>query len=282
MKKEFTHITQAGYSLQVTVYGVDLPPSTPNLLYIHGFKGFKDWGFAPPTAEFFHQQGYRYTAFNFSHNGIGTDPLSFTEMEKFKNNTFSLEVQETLEMIDAIREGTFFQVDQNAPLGIIGHSRGGGIGLLAASTSKRVDAICSWNAVSTFERYDEAALYNWKAKGYSEVINSRTGQVFQMGMPLLQDLLTHKSRFLNIQKAVKRMEKPLCIVQGEADLAVIPQNAYDIYDWSDQNISTLHMIPEAGHTFNAKHPFEGTPPQLETAWNHTLNFFRSNLKSATA
>lgn len=278
MTQDFTYHTQLGYTIKGTIYGMDLPPTTPNILYVHGFKGFKDWGFVPPSGEFFVEQGFRFIAFNFSHNGIGEDPVTFTELEKFKNNTFSLEIMEAMEIAEQIRAGTFFEIDKDAFLGMIGHSRGGGVGVCATAWCVHIDALATWNAISSFNRYSEVILDEWRTKGYMEVINSRTGQVFQMGMPILQDLLCHRNNFLNIQLAAKNLEVPLCIIQGDADEAVHPDNAQRVFSWAENNATEMHILPGAGHTFNAKHPFDGTTPELESAWNHTLKFFQGFLQ----
>ncbi len=40
------------------------------ILFIHGFKGFKDWGAHNLVAEFFASRGYRFLKFNLSHSGV--------------------------------------------------------------------------------------------------------------------------------------------------------------------------------------------------------------------
>lgn len=278
MKKEHVYTTRAGYTLNVTVYGADLPPATHNLLYIHGFKGFKDWGFIPPSGDFFVENGFRFIAFNFSHNGIGEKPQEFTEMEKFKNNTFSLEVVEAMEMVEAVRMGKFFETSPEAKLGVIGHSRGGGISILATGKSPLVNALTTWCSVSSFGRYSDAQFKQWVETGYVEVKNSRTGQVFHLGMPLLQDVLAHRDNFLSVSQTARNLTRPWCIIHAEKDAAVHPDHAQHLFEWANQEITELHIVAEANHVFNARHPYVGSTPELLLAWNHTLAFFQSALQ----
>src|ERR1700761_8701281 len=67
----------------------------PLIIFVHGFKGFKDWGAYHLMADYFVQHGYRFLKFNFSHNGITPDNTrDLTDMIAFSENTFSMEVEE--------------------------------------------------------------------------------------------------------------------------------------------------------------------------------------------
>ena len=70
MNKEFKLKTNEGNVLDVSVYGLENISKAACLILVHGFKGFKDWGFFPFTAEHFAKCGYFVITFNFSHNGI--------------------------------------------------------------------------------------------------------------------------------------------------------------------------------------------------------------------
>src|SRR6185295_15752284 len=64
------------------------------VVFLHGFKGFKDWGPWPTLMEQLAEEGFITLAFNFSHNGIGDDPLNFTEFDRFARNTFTRDLAE--------------------------------------------------------------------------------------------------------------------------------------------------------------------------------------------
>lgn len=273
-KTAHAYTTSAGNTLHLDHYSPS-HPSHKAILYLHGFKGFKDWGFVPATGAYFAEAGFHFIAFNFSHNGIGdTDFQSFTEPARFKQNTFSLEVAEAQEMIQAILLGTIQGLEGIQSLGVIGHSRGGGIALLAAANHPDVQAVCTWAAVSTFNRYSPAIVRQWKEQGYMEVANARTGQVFQLGRNLLTDLEVNGATTLNIRQAVASCTKPLCILHGEADEAVSVEDARAIIEWADQAAVEMHILPDTGHTFGIVHPYAGSTPAFDKALEHTAKFFK--------
>ena len=80
------------------------PPSSA-VVVVHGFKGFKDWGFFPYLCECLTRDGHAVVSFNFSLNGIGEDPTAFTDLEAFGRNTLSREVEEILRILHEVRDG---------------------------------------------------------------------------------------------------------------------------------------------------------------------------------
>ena len=266
--------------MALSLYGGTLPPETPCVVYLHGFKGFKDWGFTPYLGERFAKAGIRLLAMNFSHNGIGNNPLEFTELEKFRDNTFSLEVDEAREVLEKYSDGRLFGASSNVKMGVLGHSRGGGVALVAFARHPKVAAICTWASASTFARYPKHVIDLWEQQGFLEVPNTRTGQMMHLGWRIHTDLMAHIDDKLSIQKAVSETTKPLCIVHGDADEAVSDGDARALFEWADNTQAELHIIPGAGHTFGAKHPFEGSNPLLEDALGHTLTFFTQQFSIA--
>ncbi|MEM7041140.1 MAG: prolyl oligopeptidase family serine peptidase, partial [Bacteroidota bacterium] len=208
-------------------------------------------------------QGFRFLSLNFSHNGIGADPLNFTEGDKFRENTFSLEVEEAREVVAAFRAGALCNMASEAKIGVLGHSRGGGIALLSMYDRSEVSAICTWAAVSTFFRYPEETIQLWEQQGYLDIKNSRTGQVMQLGWNLHADLVAkgQPGGPLNVQSATQNLQKPLCVIHGDEDPAVVVKDAHDIASWAQGAHCEKHIIAGAGHTFGARHPFTGSNPQ---------------------
>ena len=138
------YTTRKGHIIRMTLYGAEAPfGQRPSILYCHGFKGFKDWGFVPAAGRHFAKAGFHFIAFNFSHNGLADDPEAFSAPEKFKANTHSLEVEECLELIHQICHTDLLGRPLDLPLGLLGHSRGGGVALLAGQQSQNVKAVCT-------------------------------------------------------------------------------------------------------------------------------------------
>jgi dienelactone hydrolase len=276
MSKDFILTTEKQDTLRITAYGVENLRLSPCLVFVHGFKGFKDWGFGPYIGNYFSSKGYFVLSFNFSHNGVGKSLTEFDEMDRFAENTFSLELDEISQLIKAYSKG-FFGGTSNTRIGLIGHSRGGGISILTANQNPEVDAVAVWSSVSTFDRYSERQKENWRKRGVFEVMNSRTKQVMKLNLSLLDDLELNKDGKLNIENAVKELKKPFLIVHGEQDLAVPVKEAESLYGLSDKEMTEFYLIPATGHTFDIKHPFEGTNEKFESILEKTYQFFNQNL-----
>ena len=277
MSKNHTITSSLGGKISITTFGNQNISQKKCIILVHGFKGFKDWGYAPYFGKSFADKGYFVITFNFSHNGIGENDLEFTELEKFANNTFTREIVELEDVVKAYQDNLFGEV-KNPKIGLIGHSRGGAIALLTASKLKNVKAVSTWGSVATLDRYSERQKENWRAKGYFSVMNMRTKQEMRLNITLLEDLEANKNGSLNIEKKVSELNVPLLICHGTEDLAVKLDEAKQLFNWSDKNISELYVIKNTGHTFGSVHPFEGTNKKLEELLNKTDSFFRENIK----
>lgn len=276
MSREFIVKTSKNNILKVSVFGINNLISAPCLILVHGFKGFKDWGFWNYSANYFAERGYLVISFNFSHNGIGDNPTEFTELDKFSNNTFSLEISELSELIEFYNNG-FFGNTVNTKIGLIGHSRGGAVSILTAVKNNSISALTVWASVAELKRYSSRQIAEWRSKGFIQVVNSRTKQIMNINVSLLDDIENNSGDLLNIQKAVKSLNRPFLIVHGEQDVTVPVKEAHQLYDWSDKDLSTMEIIPATGHTFNITHPFEGYDEKFENVLNKTLKFFNNNL-----
>ena len=109
------------------------PDCWPTVIICHGFKGFMEWGFFPPLAELLVERGFTVIRFNYSGSGMRPGDELVTDLEAFRSNTFSLELIETLRVLQAA--GTEIAPDRVDPerIALLGHSRGGGASLLAAA-----------------------------------------------------------------------------------------------------------------------------------------------------
>ena len=276
MSEDFILNVQNNNVLRITAFGIENIDNAPCLIFVHGFKGFKDWGFGPFIGDYFSKKGFFVLTFNFSHNGVGDNLTDFVELDKFANNTFSLEMDELKELILAYDFG-FFGNTSKQGIGLIGHSRGGAISLLVGSESDDVKAVCTWSAVSNFNRYTNRQKDEWREKGFIEILNTRTKQKMRLNVSLLEDIENNKEGSLNIEQAVKNINKPLLIVQGKNDLAVPVNEAEKLYDTSNKELTELLIIPTAGHTFDVKHPFDGSNNKFDTVLDNTNKFFETNL-----
>ncbi len=160
----FTRVRGSGDVIRGDVRLAEGPPPRSAVLVVHGFKGFKDWGFFPHACARIAADGHAVVSFNLSHNGIGPDLETFSELELFAQNTLSLELDEVLWMLDQLLDEDLVPRPLER-VGVLGHSRGGGQAILAAGEDSRVDALVTWAAVADFDRWTEDAKARWRPTG---------------------------------------------------------------------------------------------------------------------
>jgi pimeloyl-ACP methyl ester carboxylesterase len=245
------------------------------IVVVHGFKGFKDWGFFPHACETLAEAGHTVVSFNFSHNGIGDDPLEFTELERFAGNTLSRELDELGHVIETVAAGELPGVGQPERVGVLGHSRGGGQAILATAEHESVDALVTWAAVADFDRWSDEVKREWRAEGRFTIMNARTGQEMPLDVGLLEDFEANRER-LDILAAARRIDRPWLIVHGRSDETVSPDDGRRLAEAARDG--RLILVDGAGHTFEARHPFESSTPELDQALAATREHFRRHLK----
>ena len=241
----------------------------------HGFKGFGHWGFFPYLARTLAQDGLTAITFDFSGSGIGPDRESFTQTEAFANNTFSRELDDLDLLEDHARRMKWI----DGKFGMFGHSRGGGTAILfTAAADSNVNSLVTWAAISYPKRWSPEDMLTWRQRGYTEITNSRTGQVMRLETDLLDDVELYGQTKLNIEAAAKKIRVPWLIVHGTDDETVPSSEAEHLHSLST-GVSTLRLIKGANHGFGAKHPFTEVPPMLEKVVLETAKFF---VRNATA
>ncbi len=276
MIRNFTFTTSDKEQIYATAYLNETRFSGNALVLVHGFKGFKDWGFGPYASQFFADNGYLTVAFNFSHNGVDENN-EFTRLDKFAANTFSREIRELNEITDALYND-YLNLNFKGKIGYIGHSRGGAISILNATHRDDIPAIALWASISKLDRYSERQKEEWRRKGYLEVLNMRTKQKLKLNLTLLKDIEKNSDDLLNIQYAVTNFNRPLFIAQGDQDVAVRLEEAVKLYNWANREKTELYIINNTGHTFGIVHPFEQSNEKFDKLLDKTLTFFNNNLK----
>lgn len=237
----------------------------PLVIFVHGFKGFKDWGCFPYMLDKIAAEGNFVVSFNFSYNGVGEDGdelTEFTRLDRFAENTFTRELEDLGSIIDYLemhREKYIYDLNN---IILIGHSRGGGIAILKTSQDKRIKKLITLASVSTFDRYSDRLKDDWRKKGYWEVQNSRTGQMMRMNLSLLEDFENNPDT-LDIEKAAEKINIPWLIIHGTEDISVDYSSAETLHTINKNANSELKLLENTGHTFGAVHPFEGTTKKLE-------------------
>jgi pimeloyl-ACP methyl ester carboxylesterase len=242
------------------------PPPRSAVVVVHGFKGFKDWGFFPHLCRRLAAAGHAVISFNFSGSGIGSQPDQFTELDAFAANTFSRELEELAWVVDWILRGDLLPRRPRA-LALVGHSRGGGDVVLHCAGDDRVAALATWSAVSSFDRWSEETRAEWRESGRIFVPNVRTGQQMPLDVGLLADFEANRDR-LDVGAAAARVEAPWLILHGEKDLTVGIEEAHALARVARRG--WLAVIEGAGHTYEVGHPFEKPSRALDKAVELTV------------
>ena len=230
---------------------------------VHGFKGFKDWGFFPWLADYLARERAAVCRFNMSRSGIGENPDSFERLDLFADDTYSVQIDDLLDVV------LWCQARVNLPTFLIGHSRGGGVALLAAERVENLSGVATWNSIARADRWDESSKGQWRRDGFQDVINARTKQVMRVSTRMLDDYDANRDR-LDILGAVVRLDVPLLLLHGGRDESVPPGESREIAAYARD--AALITIGKASHTFNAIHPLVNVPPELSIAAAVTARF----------
>ena len=242
----------------------------PAVVILHGFKGFKDWGMFPPFAERLARAGFSAIAPNLSGSGVD-DSGSFVWPERFGHNTFSAELADVEGVVSALDRGDL-GVPRPSTVGMVGHSRGGGVAILASGRSPRIRALVTWAAVASVLRWTPEQIREWRASGRLDVKNVRTGEVLPLYPDVLDDVEHHGNRALDIKAAASALDIPWLLIHGEADEAVPVAEAHSLAGMARRDRVQLLEVPRAGHTFGAVHPFAGPTPALEQVFDASATF----------
>jgi pimeloyl-ACP methyl ester carboxylesterase len=266
-----------GASERKSAFDISYSPLRKNrdlVIFCHGYKGFKDWGPWNLLAKRFASFGYDFLKFNFSHNG-GTvnNPIDFTDTRAFARNTYSKELRDIECILERVHKGFSLNNEKRNydQIHLIGHSRGGGMGILAAAKFPQINKLITWAAVSDFSGRFNFDMEKWKIDGVTQVANSRTGQMLPHNYSFYTDFVSNRKE-LDIPSLAKELKIPWLIAHGQDDQAVCISNADYLKTLNSQ--APLIIIKEADHTFGGSHPWKekSLPPKLEALADSTINF----------
>jgi len=243
----------------------------PTIVFVHGFKGFKDWGAHNIVARKFAENNYRYLKFNLSHSGVTKDkPNDVTDLDSFAANTVSKELYDLQKVVD-------FSIAQfpDAPITLIGHSRGGGLAILQTSRDKRIANLVTWSAISDFSSlWKKQQEEEWLKSGKIYVENARTKEKMPLDKSLLEDFRKHQEEY-SILNAAEKIGVPWLILHGDNDVNVDFSMAQTLAQ--KQLNAQISKIEGANHVYGASHPYtaDQLPDQLQQVVVKTLAFLQA-------
>jgi dienelactone hydrolase len=268
-----------GQAVLLDLYHPAHQSGLPTVIFAHGFKGFKDWGGWDLIARHFANAGFAFIKFNFSHNGLSCENLSYhTAIEAFGHNNYTKELADLDSVINWVSHGI-----ENLPaevcdpdrICLIGHSRGGGISLIKAAQDSRIKALITWAAVSTLDYawQEPGFIDRWRAAGLYEVLNHRTKQRFPVYFQMYQDFIAHEQAY-DTQAAISSLRIPVLLLHGTADASIHHEAALQLAAW--QPAAELRLLAGADHSFGMTHPLSSPqlPSDTEKIVDYSIDFLR--------
>ncbi|MCE3075653.1 alpha/beta hydrolase family protein [Chryseobacterium gwangjuense] len=247
----------------------------PLVIFVHGYKGYKDWGAWNLMAEKFAEAGFFFVKFNFSHNGTTVeDPHNFADLEAFGNNNYSKELSDLGVVIDYFIQHE--KVDDQKLI-VMGHSRGGGVSIIKTFEDERINGLITLASVDTLDRFPKNdAFEKWEKAGVFYVVNGRTKQEMPHYYQFYEDFKRNELRF-DVERATEMAMAQMLIIHGTNDESVRVKSAEHLHFLNPN--SELFLIEEGNHTFGAKEPWEENelPKDLNTVVEKSIEFINKKL-----
>lgn len=256
--------------------------SLPLILFLHGFKGFKDWGTFPDAFFEMARNGFAVLAMNFAHDGINSTTFLVDQPGLFQSQTLSQEIDDVKTVVQAVMSGEIAATSTMCdlfPLGIIGHSRGGLTAVLAATEIDEISCLVTWAAVSdSLEFLGDKAVSQWTKQGSVEVHNKRTGQTLEIGRDFIHDLMQNKERLSALHR-IKDLYIPALFIHGTNDETVPHMHSQMLHEACASADKEKYLIEGATHTFGSAHPFEDEelPDHFAEVVDQTIKWFQTYL-----
>jgi dienelactone hydrolase len=246
----------------------------PAVLLVHGFKGFKDFAFLPVLADRLAREGF--LAITVSVSGCGVDGAGdFSRLERFAHNTYSKELDDLHVVVDALRRGDLATAAPSS-LGVLGHSRGGGMALLLTQEIEWVAAVVTWNAIGRARRHTDRELAAWRAAGTIQIPHARLKIRLPLSFDVAADCLAKEDGRLDIPAAASGLARPWLQVHGTNDETVPFAEAEELARVAGTGHELL-AIEGGAHTFGASHPWQGSTAHLDRALEASVAFLGRHL-----
>lgn len=280
-EQNFTILNKHSEEIFCTLTPAESPKEAlATIILVHGFKGFRNWGFFPFAAQYFAQRSYNVVRIDLAGNGMRGTNNEVVDLEGFAANTISHDVGDIESVLKELSSGvTLIEqgIQPHSTFILVGHSRGAGASLVAARNliggGIAIDRVVCWNSVGTWVRWTPRQQALWLAEGCIVVENSRTKQTLTMNATYVQDILNNKEA-LDLQYAVQQLNANshrAVFIHAENDLTVPLK---EIQQLTNTNNTMLHVIPHTTHTFGISHPVERITPAFIQALQLTSNLLQ--------
>ncbi len=247
----------------------------PLVIFVHGYKGYKDWGAWNLMAEKFAEAGFYFVKFNFSYNGTTlVNPTEFDDLKAFGENNYSKELSDLGLVIDHFSKNP--QVDAEKII-LMGHSRGGAISIVKTCEDIRINGLITLASVDSLDRFPkDNGLEEWKKKGVYYIENARTKQEMPHYYQFYEDFKNNEHRF-DVERSMEMAKAHVLIIHGTKDEGVSVKNAEHLHVLNPN--SELFLIENGNHVFGAKEPWEENvlPEDLNKVVEKCIDFLNDKI-----
>jgi pimeloyl-ACP methyl ester carboxylesterase len=246
----------------------------PVIIFIHGFKSFKDWGFIPQVCKEFATSGAISLNFDFPENGIINPEKLKYDPEVFRTQTLSKMMEDTAVVEAFVRkEMSKLTKDQfNGKVYLVGHSLGAAVAVLAAAKyNLKAEKIIMWNSIAKLDRNTQRQKNEWVKNEYIDIKIQGTDIVLPLDVTYLTDKEIHGD--LAIIEAIEKIQQKILIVHGKEDLTSKLEEG-ELLKKHAGDKAEYFVIDNTGHTFGADHPFQHVTPSLAEAIEKTISFVK--------
>lgn len=254
----------------------------PVIIFLHGFKGFKDWGAFPKACQQVSKAGFAVLAINLSLNGVGESMTEFDQLDLFARETLSQDLNDVGSVVESLKDGSLVARSntlETSNLGIIGHSRGGHTAVAAAAEYREIQCLVTWSAVADYnDHWSDKMVADWEETGVTKIKNGRTGQVMPVHDVVYKDAHEQADRLMAVRR-VQELTEPALFIHAKGDEAVSYRDAETLYSSCSFEQKEILLIEDSGHTFDTSHPFNnsGFPEPFRQVLNQSEQWFQQHL-----
>ncbi len=240
------------------------------VLLLHGFKGYKDYGFIPVLAEMLAESGLMVHRFNFSTSGMTNDISTFARPDLFALDTWTRQVADVRRVREAINDGTI----EGKGLGVylVGHSRGGATAILAAGRhgdELDLSGVVTINAIDSCSRITQEQRQQFLDDGFITTESARTKQALRINSTWLSEQLEDPESH-DVLALCGQVCVPMLVLHGEKDEAVGIESGRNIAEAARKK---LCVVSGSNHVLNTANPAVITQGPTEQ-----LKFVHANIQ----
>jgi pimeloyl-ACP methyl ester carboxylesterase len=243
----------------------------PLLIIVPGFLGFKDWGFYPHLSEKLIENNYSTILFNHSTGGVDESGRPYSDLKNLKRTTIGNDLIDLKSIYNFIRHNEKLngRIDFKK-IGLIGHSKGGGVAIIHSRSNPNVRAIVTINGIERFQRIPKEKVDSIIKQGYHEILLQGMLQKFRFEKDFWEDIETNKSKY-DIISTLRKIDARCLFVQGDEDDKVDISEAKAMHS-AIPDRSDLMIIESADHNFGCNVFCERLPALAESIFDKVIEW----------